>query len=91
MTNEIIVGNVGTVYRGEDFREAWKTYTAYLLKSKQGVGRAANESVVWIRDGDVFQEHTPKPPPEDTHRCTSCGRLMFGYLCRDCDNDDDYQ
>jgi hypothetical protein len=77
MMHEIIVGNIGIVYQGDEFREAHKWYSAYLLKSMQGVGRAAGEPLTWLQNGEVFEEYMPpQPPVEDTRRCPSCGRLL---------------
>ncbi len=54
--HEIIVGNIGTVYSGRDRNEAAKRYSIYVSMSQSGYGRAANETVTWMRDGEVYQE-----------------------------------
>jgi len=56
--NEIIVGNVGTVYSGSDDELAAAKYKIYVESSKSGRGRAGGEDVVWMRDGDVFKSFT---------------------------------
>jgi hypothetical protein len=61
MTHEIVVGNIGTVYTGMDEVEARQTYITYVEQSINGVGRAANEHVVWLKDGDMYIEHVPIP------------------------------
>jgi hypothetical protein len=56
---EIIVGNIGTVYRGGDEKNAQENYDHYVLQSNSGVGRAGNEPVTWMRNGEIVKEHTP--------------------------------
>ena len=46
---QVIVGNIGTVYDGDDYNEAMKNYNEYSEQSKQQYGRAAGEPVtLWI-------------------------------------------
>jgi hypothetical protein len=54
---EVIVGNVGTVYRGDKLGLAIKAFTEYVKKSKSDVGRASGESVVLMVDGEPMREH----------------------------------
>jgi hypothetical protein len=58
-TFEVVVGNVGTVYAGQDEAKAKKEYDNYLEISKKGVGRAGNEEVLYFVDGDLIKEHQP--------------------------------
>jgi hypothetical protein len=56
MQQEVIVGNIGTVYDGESVSEARLTYQHYRRQSLQQEGRAAGESVTWISSGEVRGE-----------------------------------
>lgn len=56
--NEIIVGNIGSVYHGGDDEEARETYREYVQQSKSGYGRASGEDVTWIKNGEVYKNHT---------------------------------
>ena len=53
---EVIVGNIGTVYRGTSFAAAQKNFATYREQSQSGYGRAAGESVTLMRDGEVIRE-----------------------------------
>lgn len=59
---EVVVGNVGTVYRGRSIKKALKTFTDYVEASKSGApdghaGRASGEDVTLFRDDDIYKEH----------------------------------
>jgi len=58
--HEVIVGNVGTVYSGHDGHRANVAYATYLRLSKSGIGRAADEPVYHMVDGDIRHEHQPE-------------------------------
>ncbi len=49
---EVIVGNVGTVYSGYSRQEAERKYDTYAAISRSGVGRAGNEEVTLMVDGE---------------------------------------
>ena len=53
---EVIVGNIGTVYRGTSFSAAQKDFATYREQSQSGYGRAGGESVTLMRDGEVIRE-----------------------------------
>ena len=55
----VIVGNVGTVYDGENGFKAIQEYNAYVTISRAGSGRAGNEHVTLFKNGDVFRAWTP--------------------------------
>lgn len=57
---QVVVGNIGTVYRGTKAFEANRIYNAYVGQSKRGYGRAAYEDVVLFRDGEIIKEHIGK-------------------------------
>jgi hypothetical protein len=48
---QVIVGNVGTVYEGDDEKAARRMFEDYLWLSQQNSGRAAGESVAMIEGG----------------------------------------
>lgn len=54
---EVVVGNIGTVYRGPDESMALKKFEIYVAQSEEGYGRASGESVTILKDGDVWREH----------------------------------
>lgn len=53
--NEIIVGNIGTVYRGSDDKIAQETYSEYVEQSKSMRGRAGGEDVTWLQNGEIHE------------------------------------
>ncbi len=57
--HEVIVGNIGTVYSGDKAIEASAKFDTYVADSKSGVGRAGDEPVTWMRDGEIHQEFHP--------------------------------
>lgn len=58
MKHEIIVSNIGTVYRGSDHRSAEVEYNAYVEASKSPYGGSANgEDVTWLQNDDIHLEH----------------------------------
>lgn len=54
---EVVVGNIGTVIRTNDAAKAHRAFIEYRRQSVEGEGRAAGESVVWMRDDEVYKEH----------------------------------
>lgn len=54
---EVIVGNIGCVYRGADRSDAFNHYNAYVDLSVDGVGRAAGEPVTLMEDGEPIKEY----------------------------------
>jgi len=73
--HEVIVGNVGTVYSGHDGHKANVAYATYLRLSKSGVGRAADEPVYHMVDGDIRHEHQPESSRSNPIR-THEGRVL---------------
>jgi len=59
---EVVVGNVGAVYRGSDRAKAEETYNIYLAHSKSNRGRAGGETVTLFADGDVDPNFDYIPP-----------------------------
>lgn len=54
---EVVVGNIGTVYSGNNYMQAECCYFRYLKQSRKGEGRAAGESVVLFHHGEIKREH----------------------------------
>lgn len=57
---EIIVDNIGSVYRGPLKRIALEDYKHYVGLSEAGVSRAAGEAVYALKDGEHWMEHIPE-------------------------------
>jgi hypothetical protein len=53
----VIVGNVGTVYAGDEPHEAQRQYSAYVELSRGTIGRASGEPVTLMCDGEPISEH----------------------------------
>ena len=56
-TYEVIVGNVGRVWEGTNVRDARFCARQYVDYSKRNTGRAAGESVVLMKDGEILEEY----------------------------------
>ena len=54
---EVIVGNIGTVYDGDNRGLADQDFAAYVRLSKAGYGRASGEDVTLFVDGEPEMEH----------------------------------
>ena len=54
---QVLVGNIGQVYAGDDWREATRIYGEYKRQSENEFGRAAGEDVTLMRDGAPHWEH----------------------------------
>ena len=58
MNYKVVVGNIGTVYDGNDEPRALETFEEYRDQSKSGYGRAAAEQVTLLEDGEIVREFT---------------------------------
>jgi hypothetical protein len=65
---EVVVGNVGNVYKGYDRDEALAAYDEYVDHSLNGYGRAAGETVTLFKDSEIEKEHEGGPYPEEARR-----------------------
>ena len=54
---EVLVGNLGCVYKGENSVEAHAQYATYCAQSESNVGRAAGEDVTIMQGGEPIGEH----------------------------------
>ncbi len=50
---QVIVGNIGTVYDGNDMIEANRTYGEYKDQSLSNFGRASGETVTMMDNDDI--------------------------------------
>ncbi len=98
---EVLVGNIGMVYSGNDRKEANDTYDDYVARSKADYGRGGKESVVLMIDCEIEREHMADDPEQDAIGDTTaigymqadfCGRLLPAAkgarrLCGQCANE----
>ena len=68
---EVIVGNVGTVYVGNNYMKASSKFQTYIKQSKNKIGRAGGEPVVLMHKGSIRHEYEP---PKDL--CPICGQSI---------------
>ena len=54
---EVVVGNVGTVYTGNNYMQAQCKYDRYVKASKQGDGRVAGEPVTLLHNDNIRMEY----------------------------------
>lgn len=58
---EVVCGNIGSVYNGDDKTEADRIFDTYVEQSNSGVGRAGGEDVTMFRhypaDCMIIKEH----------------------------------
>lgn len=59
MRYEVICGNIGTVYHGSDGRTAMRVFNTYRELSLSGHGRAGNEEVTLLDNGEIAAELLP--------------------------------
>ena len=57
---QVIVGNIGTVYDGNNYMKALAKFATYVDHSKSNYGRAAGESVTLIYNGEIKKEFVGK-------------------------------
>ena len=54
-TYQVIVGNIGTVYDGDNESDAAEIYADYVRASLNGEGRAAHESITMMcNDEEIY-------------------------------------
>lgn len=64
MRYQVIVGNIGTVYDGNNYIDACKDYGEYKKQSIGTHGRASGEDVVLMEHGEPKLEHIGWNSPE---------------------------
>jgi hypothetical protein len=88
---EVVVGNVGTVYRGYSPEKARAEYDECVEWSKSGFGLVANEPATLFRNGEILDEYDPSAPappdepdepeePAENLRCASLEHVMYGVI-----------
>lgn len=58
-TFQVIVSNVGTVYDGEDYDEALKTFHDYKAQSIANIGHAGSECVNMFENDEPVLDYIP--------------------------------
>ena len=53
---EVIVGNIGTVYGGHNYKSAYKDFREYSELALNGYGRCAGEEVTLFKNGEILHE-----------------------------------
>lgn len=56
-TWEVVVGNIGTVFSGTNGFDANRKFYTYVSQSKTGYGRASNEPVTLMKNGEPHKEY----------------------------------
>lgn len=81
---QVIVGNVGTVYDGNDKSKALIDYYSCVEISKTGEGssRMFDEEVTLFEDGEILKEYCPD---DSIITCTGCEKTVkeLGYCDKD--------
>ena len=54
---QVVVGNIGHVYQGNNYMVANATYAQYVKASKADRGRAAGEPVTMFHNGEIHCEY----------------------------------
>jgi len=54
---QVICGNIGTVYDGDNMIDANRDYGTYKRQSQSGVGRAGGETVTLFDNDEIKFEH----------------------------------
>jgi len=57
MNYQVIVGNIGSTYQGNNKVIAFETYKEYVLQSKTAHMRTSGETVVLLVNGELEKEH----------------------------------
>jgi hypothetical protein len=62
MIYEVICENIGTVYSGSILATAIQVYREYIEQSDSGYGRASNEDITLLCDGEPIRSHYANKP-----------------------------
>ena len=61
----VVVGNIGTVYRGPDRWEALESFVAYQRLSQSNSGRAGGETVTFMDNDEILEQYIPPQMDEE--------------------------
>lgn len=78
-TIEVVVGNVGVIYRGHDEGEAINAFNDYVRQSRHGIGRAAGEPVAYLVNGEPDPEREHYGAGEDGDDIEESPMLVSGH------------
>lgn len=85
---EVVVGNIGQVYLGNNKREAGRLFRLYRTKSKRGDGRAAHEPVTLLSEGRVIGEYFPLTRGDYDMAISTTEPHLFVYISQGTDDED---
>lgn len=54
---QVVVGNIGHVFDGNNYMQARAKYSAYVKASRENCGRAAGEPVTLFHNGEIKAEY----------------------------------
>ena len=78
-SHEIVVGNIGTVYYGDNYDDAAMTYIAYCDQSREPGHRCTFESVTWFKDGEIANEFNPETDWTAQEKVKALGGLSNNF------------
>jgi hypothetical protein len=76
---QVIVGNIGTVYDGNNYMQAMAAYSVYIRQSRNNYGRAAGEDVAVMHNGEPTHEYFGGLSSPSSSACDP------NEPCEDCD------
>jgi hypothetical protein len=89
---EVIVGNIGSVYSGNNYMKARAKFATYVKQSKSNLGRAGREPVTLMHNGEIKSEyagtlenprsilHAQRPARKRASFASMQANLKFGTL-----------
>lgn len=80
---DVTVGNIGTVYDGWDKDEANRTYDRYIDASKSEHGRASNEPIYLMTNGEITLEYIPQRDEQPDVNCQECNEHIDDCECEE--------
>lgn len=62
---QVVVGNIGTVYDGNNFMQAQSKYSSYVKLAKAPHGRASGENVTFFHNDEIRAEYIGRLAKEE--------------------------